>query len=93
VRFDTFAVPSGPARQRRLGCPAGQRALGGGVSFGSLDAGDRVVFSEPRVGGAAPNAQGAVANGWGAAVLNGAGEQRTATVWSSARRDEAQARR
>ena len=64
-----------------VGCPAGQRALGGGVSFGSLDAGDRLVFSEPRVGGAAPNAQGAVANGWGAAVLNGAGEQRTATVW------------
>jgi hypothetical protein len=82
VRFDNFAVPSGAQPvSEDVACPAGQRALGGGVSFGSPDAGDRVVFSEPRVGGAAPNAQGAVANGWGAAVLNGAGEQRTATVW------------
>jgi hypothetical protein len=82
VRFDTIAVPSGAQPvSDDVGCPAGQRALGGGVSFGSLDAGDRLVFSEPRVGGAAPNAQGAVANGRGAAVLNGAGEQRIATVW------------
>jgi hypothetical protein len=81
VRFDNFAVPSGAQPvSEDVACPAGQRALGGGVSFG-IDACDRVVFSKPRVGGAAPNAQGAVANGWGAAVLNGAGEQRTATVW------------
>ena len=81
VRFDNFAVGVGNVVGEDVGCPAGQRALGGGVSFGSLDAGDRVVFSEPRVGADAPNAQGAVANGWGAAILNGAAEERTASVW------------
>jgi hypothetical protein len=81
VRFDNFAVGAGTVAGEDVGCPAGQRTLGGGVSFGSLDDGDRVVFSEPRLGGDAPNAQGAVANGWGAAILNGAGEERTASVW------------
>jgi hypothetical protein len=81
VRFDNFAVATGAVAGEDVGCPAGQRALGGGVSFGSLHDGDRVVFSEPRVGGDAPNAQGAVASGWGAAILNGAGDERTASVW------------
>ncbi len=81
VRFDNFPVGAGVTAGQDVGCPAGQRALGGGVSFGSLDADDRVVFSEPRVGAAAPNAQGAVANGWGGAILNGAGAERTASVW------------
>jgi hypothetical protein len=81
VRFDNFAVPAGNVAGEDVGCPAGQRALGGGVSFGSLDGGDRVVYSEPRLGADAPNAQGAVASGWGAAILNGAGDERTASVW------------
>jgi hypothetical protein len=53
----------------------------GGVSFGSLDGDDRVVASEPRVGAGAPNAQEAVATGWGAAIHNDAGEERTTSVW------------
>ncbi len=82
VRFDSFAVPGGNVAGDEVVCPAGQRALGGGVSFGSLDGDDRVVSSEPRVGAAAPNAQGAVATGWGGALLNGnATQERTASVW------------
>jgi hypothetical protein len=82
VRFVEFAVDGGAVAAEDVGCPAGQRALGGGVSFGSLNEADRVVFSEPRVGASAPNAQGAVANGWRAAISNGnAVDQRTATVW------------
>jgi hypothetical protein len=81
VRFDSFPVAAGGTGDGAVGCPAGQRALGGGVSFGSIDGDDRVVASEPRVGAGARNAQGAVANGWGAAIHNGAGEERTASVW------------
>jgi hypothetical protein len=82
VRFDDFAVDGGAVAAEDVACPAGDRALGGGVSFGSLNADDRVVFSEPRLGADAPNAQGAVANGWGAAISNGnAMDQRTASVW------------
>ena len=81
VRFNNFAVGPGDVVAENVSCPAGQRALGGGVSFGSAGVDDRVTFSEPRVGADAPNAQGAVANGWGAAILNGAGDERTASVW------------
>src|SRR5688500_15046724 len=81
VRFDNFAVPSGAQPvSEDVACPAGQRALGGGGSFGSPDAGDRVVFSEPRVGRSRAECPGRGRERWGAAVLNGAGEQRTATV-------------
>ena len=79
---DNFPVPPSDVAAEDVACPGGQRALGGGVSFGSLDAGDRVVFSEPRLGAEAPNAQGAVASGWGAAILNGAAQERTASVWA-----------
>jgi hypothetical protein len=82
VRFDNFPVPPTETAAEDVACPGGQRALGGGVSFGSFDVGDRVVFSEPRLGTDAPNAQGAAANGWGAAIHNGAGEERTASVWA-----------
>jgi hypothetical protein len=81
VRFDNFPVPPSDAAAEDAACPGGRRALGGGVSFGSVDAGDRVVFSEPRLGADAPNALGAVANGWSPAMLNGAADERTASVW------------
>jgi hypothetical protein len=48
VRSDNFPVPPTETAAEDVACPGGQRALGGGVSFGSFDAGDRVVFSEPR---------------------------------------------
>ncbi len=81
VRFDGFPVASGGTAGQAVGCPAGQRALGGGVSFASPDPGDRVTRSEPRVGGGVPGAQGAAATGWGGSILNGGAAQRTATVW------------
>jgi hypothetical protein len=82
VRFDSFAVPAGDTAGEDVACPGGQRGLGGGASFGTLDGDDHVVYSEPRVGGDAPNAQGAAATGWAAAVHNGdLMDERTATVW------------
>ena len=54
VRSDNFPVP--PSRNGRRGrcLPGEQRALGGNVSFGSFDAGDRVVFSGRAAGPSAP---------------------------------------
>ena len=81
VRFDTFSVANGASGDAAVSCPAGQRALGGGVSFAADDPDDRVTFSEPRAGNATPSTQGATATGWASGVVNGDTAARTATVW------------
>jgi hypothetical protein len=82
VRFDDFPAAAGVTGGEEIACSAGERAVGGGVSFeGPEDDGDRVTFSEPRAGDSVPN-QGATANGWAAGIVNGdAAAQRTARVW------------
>ena len=80
VRSDTFPVTVGLTGTDDAGCSSGERALGGGVSFGDDAPDDRVVRSEPRAG-AAPPAQGAAASAWRATILNGGAADRTATVW------------
>jgi hypothetical protein len=82
VRFDSFAVASTATGAGTVSCPAGQRALGGGVSFATNDPDDRVTFSEPRAGNATPGTQGAAASGWAGGILNGGAAERTATVWA-----------
>jgi hypothetical protein len=81
VRFASFAVAAGSTAGQHAACPPGRRALGGGVSFGTPGGADRVTYSEPRTGADAPNAQGAVATGWAAAIHNGGAAERTASVW------------
>jgi hypothetical protein len=81
VRFDAFNVAAGDTSTDGVGCASGERALGGGVSFAADDPADRVMFSEPRSGGAQPSSQGAVASGWRAGILNGGSSERTAHVW------------
>jgi hypothetical protein len=82
VRFAPFAVGAGDTRSADVACNAGERAVGGGVSFeGAANDADRVTFSEPRAGNSAPD-QGATANRWAAGIVNGDGAaQRTARVW------------
>jgi hypothetical protein len=81
VRFDDFPVGAGGTASEEIGCSAGERAVGGGVSFeGAENAADRVTFSEPRAGTGVPN-QGATANGWAAGILNGGATECTARVW------------
>jgi hypothetical protein len=81
VRFDSFNVAAGGSGSDNASCGSGERALGGGVSFATENAGDRMTFSAPRVGGAAPGSQGAVATAWAAGMVNGDASERTATVW------------
>jgi hypothetical protein len=81
VRFASFNVAASATAGSAAGCPARQRALGGGVSFTTSDPGDRVTRSEPRAGGNVPGAQGAVAIGWAGALFNGQAAQRAARVW------------
>ena len=78
VRFAAYNVPASATAGAAAGCPSGQRALGGGVSFNTSDADDRVTRSEPRAGGNVPGAQGAAATGW-------AGASSTATALSARR--------
>jgi hypothetical protein len=81
VRLETFPVPQSGQGRDEVSCPAGQRALGGGVSFATDEAGDSLTFSEPRAGNAPPGTQGATATGWAGGMRNGQTAQRTATVW------------
>jgi hypothetical protein len=82
VRFTSFTVPGGGTGSEDVGCPAGERALGGGVSFAEPDDGDRMTFSEPRAGTDEPGDQGASATGWAGGLVNGDGAtERTAHVW------------
>jgi hypothetical protein len=82
VRFDSFSVAGGGTASDDVACASGERALGGGVSFATDDPDDRVVFSEPRAGGAQPTTQGATATGWRAGIANGDAAERTANVWA-----------
>jgi hypothetical protein len=88
VRFDSFTVPgsgAGGNATEDVSCASGERALGGGVSFAAAsgeDPGDRVMFSEPRAGGAKPSSQGATATGWRAGIAQTDPVQRTANVWA-----------
>jgi hypothetical protein len=82
VRFDSFNVPGSGTASDSVACTSGERALGGGVSFADENPGDRVTFSAPRAGSAAPSGQGAAATGWAAGIANGDAAQRTATVWA-----------
>jgi hypothetical protein len=83
VRFDDFAVAGSAAGSEDVACGAGERALGGGVSFGGAEnGGDRVTFSEPRAGTEEPAAQGATATAWAGGIVNGdPAAERTARVW------------
>jgi hypothetical protein len=83
VRFDDFAVAGGDTGTEEIACSAGERAVGGGVSFeGARNDADIVTFSEPRAGTNVPG-QGAAANGWAAGIRNGDTVGRTARVWVS----------
>jgi hypothetical protein len=82
VHFDTFPVAAGVAGSGTVACPAGERALAGGVSFEGEDPDDRVTFSEPRAGTGEPGNQGATATGWAGGVVNGEATERRARVWA-----------
>lgn len=76
ARFERFAVAAGSLGVGSVNCAAGQRGLGGGVSFerGNDISNDRVVSTSPRV-------VAGVATGWNGAIVNGGGAERTAAVW------------
>ena len=77
----TSRFPASVTAGEDVACPAGQRALGGGVSFGSLNADDRVVFSEPRVGADCPERAGRGGERLGRHDPQRRGDERTASVW------------
>jgi hypothetical protein len=80
VQVQAFSAPSDGdgLAPGNVSCPAGTRALSGGLGADVTQSGDRLVYTGPRDGAAAfPAADGSIATGWSVGWRNNAGSTRS----------------
>jgi hypothetical protein len=83
VRSDSVNIAAdGGIAEPDVSCAPGERALGGGISLLDPSSLDRLVYSRPELGGAAPGRPLGAANGWAGGIVNGENTADTAVAWA-----------